>query len=78
MNNTICVTPIATTTNEVLPTVSQSNDHNRCERRQGYARTLAALLLPGLLAFCTGATLATTEALDLPAAVTAALLKEVI
>ncbi len=78
MNNTIRVTPIATTTNAILPTISQSQDHNRREGRQGYARTLATLCLYGVLALCTGATLAATGLTDYPAEVTAAVIKEMV
>ncbi len=79
MKNTICVTPNVTNSNEILSTVPQSKDHSRCEWCKGYSRSLASCVLSGVLAFGAGATLsATSEVIEQPVEVTAALLKEVI
>ncbi len=72
------VTQPATIKNDTTITLPQDLPHLPNQTRHNYSQYLASLLVSTVFAFGVGATLATSELIDEPAAVTSALLKEVI
>ncbi len=78
MNNTFRVisnTPIAN--ERLLPAVPQNQNNHRREGRQSYSRALASFFISGVLAFTAGTAISTTDIIDYPAEMTAAILLEI-
>ncbi len=72
------VTHPATIKNDSTITLPQDLPHLPNQTRHNYSQYLASLFVSTVFAFGVGCGLAATEVTDQPAAVTAALLKEVI